>query len=158
MPAPGEECSTPGRRWNLNSESVVTTPKGLRLQDESARSLRCIWEQITLTSENCKELMLAVKKASQAEVFLPYPEEAYSLRMPRPGDRIRLFGRHGSKLVSDVLKEAGVPPARRADIPLLVNNAGGEIVWIPGIRRAGADLIDFTDLTSATTIYHATII
>lgn len=48
------------------------------------------------------------------------------------GDRIRSLGMKGSQLVSDVLKDAGVPLSRREQYPVLVYDT--EILWIPGIK------------------------
>jgi len=51
------------------------------------------------------------------------------------GDRIAPFGmKHGSRLVSDLLKEARVPSHRRRHVLVLVRD--GVILWIPGIRSS----------------------
>ncbi len=53
-----------------------------------------------------------------------------SVRTRRPGDRMRPFGAPGSRKVSDVLLDAGVPAPKRARVPLLLCN--GEVIWITG--------------------------
>lgn len=54
------------------------------------------------------------------------------IRAAAPDDRIAM--RRGRKRVFDALAEAGVPPPDRAGRPVL--EAGGRVVWVPGVRRA----------------------
>ena len=63
---------------------------------------------------------------------------AYTVRRWRPGDRIRPLGGEGSRAVAVLLREARIPPARRAAWPVVVNADDATIVWVPGICRAGA--------------------
>ncbi|MDE6272606.1 MAG: tRNA lysidine(34) synthetase TilS [Muribaculaceae bacterium] len=149
---------TAGRHWTLDDGSrIVTTDSSLRL--EPINSELCIANQSNgnvndlhhATSEwkilaPSKEIFEKIRVASADEVYLPHPPSCYEWRRPKKGDRILLFptkgGRRKSKLVSDVMREAAVPFARRQFINLLINKESGEIVWIPGIRRGGTDLID----------------
>ena len=55
------------------------------------------------------------------------------VRAARPGDRIGIGG--GSKPVSEALAEAGIPPGERPGWPVV--EIDGQVVWIPGVRRAG---------------------
>ncbi|HKV44873.1 MAG TPA: tRNA lysidine(34) synthetase TilS [bacterium] len=58
------------------------------------------------------------------------------LRGPRPGDRFAPAGMHGrTKTVADYLGEAKIPRHRRAFVPVLTT-AGGEILWIVGMRAS----------------------
>lgn len=57
---------------------------------------------------------------------------ALEVGAPKPGERMRPFGMGESKLVSDVISEAGVPLRRRPEVPVL--RAGGQVVWVGGIR------------------------
>lgn len=54
------------------------------------------------------------------------------IRAASPDDRIAM--RRGRKRVFDALAESGIPPRARAGRPVL--EAGGRVVWIPGVRRA----------------------
>jgi tRNA(Ile)-lysidine synthase len=56
------------------------------------------------------------------------------VRSRRPGDRIRLSG--GTKKVKKVLLESRIPPSERHRVPLIVD-AEGQVLWIPGLARAG---------------------
>ncbi|MHA7966167.1 tRNA lysidine(34) synthetase TilS [Paenibacillus sp. CAU 1782] len=57
------------------------------------------------------------------------------IRSRLPGDRIQVLGLNGSKKVQDMFVDEKVPPSCRALYPLLCD-AGGRLLWIPGIRRS----------------------
>ncbi len=59
-------------------------------------------------------------------------EDPLTLRPWREGDRIRPLGLEGSKLVSDLLTDAKVPPHRRAEICVLCSV--GQPIWVVGVR------------------------
>lgn len=59
------------------------------------------------------------------------------LRNRKPGDRMQVDGLNGSKKVKDIFIDDKVPRSRREHTPV-VTDAGGAILWLPGIRRAGA--------------------
>lgn len=67
------------------------------------------------------------------------------------GRRIRPFGLAGSRLLRDLLSEAGVPAAVRADWPT-VETAAGEVLWLPGVRASEAAVLR-SDSTHATLLY-----
>lgn len=54
------------------------------------------------------------------------------LRRWQAGDRIKSLGMKGSQLVSDILKDAGIPLSRRAEIRVLATER--EILWVPGLK------------------------
>lgn len=58
----------------------------------------------------------------------------WELRSWVPGDRMRPFGMKGTKPVSDLLAEAGVPASHRAGSYVLTIN--GDIVWAVGVRAS----------------------
>lgn len=59
---------------------------------------------------------------------------AFLVDTPRPGDRMTPFGASGSKKLSDVLQHQKIPPAARAQWPVL--RQGGAVVWLVGVRRS----------------------
>lgn len=72
------------------------------------------------------------------------PENAvWELRPWQPGDRMRPFGMKGTKLVADLLAEAGVAASRRPESFVLTLN--GDIVWVVDIRASA--LYPITDNT-----------
>jgi len=58
------------------------------------------------------------------------------VRSWRAGDRLAPSGTHGPRRVKRYLTEAGVQGSERAGWPVV--EQGGEIVWIPGVRRSDA--------------------
>jgi tRNA(Ile)-lysidine synthase len=65
------------------------------------------------------------------------------VRGRRPGDRLRPFGAPGTRRVKTLLLQAGLPRWERERVPLV--QAGGELLWVGGIRRS-----DAAPVTSAT--------
>ena len=65
------------------------------------------------------------------------------LRRWRAGDRIAPTGLHGhSRKLQDVFVTAKVPPALRADLPLICDATTGEVLWVPGYRIAQAVAVE----------------
>lgn len=67
------------------------------------------------------------------------PAEARLARLwvdtPQAGDLLCPFGMHGrSKKLSDLLNEAQIPLAERAQTPVVRTAPGGAIVWVAGVR------------------------
>ncbi len=58
------------------------------------------------------------------------------VRPRRAGERFAPFGGAGRRRLKSVLIDAGVPRWDRPRLPLV--EAGGEVVWIPGVRRGRA--------------------
>lgn len=69
-----------------------------------------------------------------------------------PGDRIRLD--YGSKKLKKVLLEARIPPGARRRTPVLVD-AGGAVLWIPGVARAAGTLPEDDEDAFTIGIAHA---
>jgi tRNA(Ile)-lysidine synthase len=69
-----------------------------------------------------------------ARMALPADRCAWAVRAAQAGDRMRPFGMRGSRLVFDLLAEAGVPRHRRNRSWVLTN--GEEIYWLLGYRQA----------------------
>ena len=71
----------------------------------------------------------------------------------QPGDVLCPLGMHGqSKKLSDLLAEAHVPVAERAEVPVVRTSATGAVVWVAGIRaderaRVTADTRVMLELT-----------
>lgn len=64
----------------------------------------------------------------------PLPESGASVRVWRPGDRMRVNGR--DRRVKRFLSDAGISGEQRARWPVVL--VDDEIVWIPGVRRSDA--------------------
>ena len=61
-------------------------------------------------------------------------DATFAIRHPRRGDRIRPYGMNGSRLVSDILKDAKLSAADKRRVWVLTRN--DIILWIIGIRAA----------------------
>ena len=59
-----------------------------------------------------------------------------TVRSRRIGDRFLPWGAPGERRLKTVLIDAGVPRWRRARVPLV--EAGGDIIWVAGVRRGRA--------------------
>ena len=96
-------------------------------------------------------------RLGRERVLISDPERALWVTAAGTGRRMRPFGLGGTKLVSDLLREARVSPPRRSTWPLVVDDAD-RVLWIPGVRASahaplppgGADatLLLFTDRTA----------
>ncbi|GMX67541.1 tRNA lysidine(34) synthetase TilS [Paenibacillus elgii] len=63
-----------------------------------------------------------------------------TVRSRLPGDRMKPLGLNGTKKVKDMFIDAKVPPTLRETIPILAD-AGGSVLWVPGVRRSSAAAI-----------------
>ncbi|WP_188542489.1 tRNA lysidine(34) synthetase TilS [Paenibacillus segetis] len=63
-----------------------------------------------------------------------------TVRSRLPGDIMRVLGLDGSKKVKDIFIDEKIPPSLRSQIPI-VTDAGGCILWIPGIRRSSVAMV-----------------
>lgn len=158
VPQAGHPCVSTGRRWNLpDGSTILTTTCEVKIEQDDSETLRIFKDDASIFAyadifESIKEkdidesgreaLMQRVRNCPPTEVYLPGKAEEYYWRLPRKGERMKLFGGAGSKLVSDILKEAGVPLKLRSEFMILCRIIDDEIVWIPGVRRARIALID----------------
>lgn len=58
------------------------------------------------------------------------------IRCPRPGDLLRPFGMVGRKKLQDLFVDRKIPVRLRWAMPII--EAGGEILWVPGVVRSNA--------------------
>jgi tRNA(Ile)-lysidine synthase len=81
-------------------------------------------------------LKLLARRASALEEFMDADcvSGKLEIRAPRPGDRMRPLGAPGSRKLQDILTDLHIPAWRRRRLPVLT--AGGEPIWIVGVRIA----------------------
>lgn len=149
IPSDRNGTSPNGSRWALGGgNELLAVRKGLtvRTADRFARHPAFYggmegseeWTEMYMSDASMED----IRKAPADTAYLPYPPDSYEWRSPLSADRMALIpASKGSKPVSDILKEAGIPTSMRKDVSMLCNSRSEKIVWIPGIRRAGADLI-----------------
>jgi tRNA(Ile)-lysidine synthase len=58
-----------------------------------------------------------------------------TLRLAEAGDRIAPFGMEGRRKITDLMREAAIPPDMRASVTIVANGAG-DVVWVPGVARS----------------------
>jgi tRNA(Ile)-lysidine synthase len=117
---------------------------------EAGYPVSFLWE------ERGKTMPGRIRKTAQGErqaVFdaelLPLP---LSVRPLRAGDRVRPFGLEGHKKVKEILIDRKVPREERWGRPV-VCDAGGRVVWIPGILRSSEAAV--TPATRRTIVLRA---
>jgi tRNA(Ile)-lysidine synthetase-like protein len=80
------------------------------------------------------------RKLQQDKAFYFDPrllDAGLRVRTAKAGERMKPFGASpGSKLLRDLLAEAGVPSWQRAGWPVL--EAGSQVLGLPGVRRGQA--------------------
>lgn len=62
-----------------------------------------------------------------------------AVRTARPGDRVQPLGMRGHRKLQDVFVDRKLPRAARGGYPVV--EAGGEILWVPGLVRSTAALV-----------------
>ncbi len=81
---------------------------------------------------------LPVSSAGPVEAYFDADGALFPLtvRSILPGDRLQPWGMTGTRKVKEILIDCKVPRRLRMKIPLLEKDK--ELLWVPGIRRAGA--------------------
>lgn len=134
----------PGKIWLMpDGFRLVLERDGLQLlpPDDSADGLApaLCWSKVRLSEEEFASMR---SDRSNLTAWLPSPPETYQLRRVERGDRIRPLGMKGSKLLSDVMKDAHMPLEERERQWVLTDAATSDIIWAPGLRRSRLQLID----------------
>lgn len=122
-----------GRQWILKDRRVVTDKQGLHLLPLCDETAAVIYEQTVIPMS--EDLMQEIRTQHGEKVLYHNGSDTLSQRTVHEGDRIYPYGMKGSKLVSDLLREAGIPLPRRKNI-ILFTDSSNRIIWIPGVRRS----------------------
>ncbi len=144
-----------GARWRLGDGSeLLAERERFRIAepetDENPDEI-FVCEEIAATSENMAEMR---KPCGNRVLYLPRPLGHYILRHPVAGDRIRPLGMKGSRLLADVMRDAGIPPDRRRRVWVAVEGntdptQPADVIWAEGVRRSRSHLVS----PDATTFY-----
>ena len=115
------------REWPWRVQPVLEMPEcGMRIEaavvSDSVKAPGCALEA-AMNVEAVEEVF--------AESALP---DILTVRGRMPGDRLVPFGRRKPVKLQDVFVNAGVPREWRDAVPVVI--AGGEIIWVAGVRRA----------------------
>lgn len=144
-----------GAKWKLGDDSeLLAERERFRIvesgADENPDEI-FVCEEIAATSENMAEMR---KPCGNRLLYLPRPLDHYILRHPAAGDRIRPLGMKGSRLLADVMRDAGIPPDRRKRVWVVVDRSAdptqpADVIWAEGVRRSRSHLVS----PDATTFY-----
>lgn len=138
-------CGRPGGFWRLKSApgsrewGVYAMGEGWEIRSllvEEPAPLTC--QRIEMTPEAWAEMR---SRRDAKVLYLPRPLEEYQVRTVREGDRIAPLGMKGSRLVSSILKDAGVPRERRASVRVVEAPRTAHLLWVEGLSRSRHDLL-----------------
>lgn len=141
-----------GSWWHLaDGRFAVAEQCGLRIVTEKREGEgTLVWNKEEITEANRNDIMQKVKTAPLTEVWLPGRREDYKMRVVYEGERFEPLGMRGSRLISDILHEAGVPTVLRKGVKILIRKRDNKGIWIPGIKRSRHELIG----SEAVEIWH----
>ena len=96
------------------------------------------WGKVKMTAD---EHRIMRSDRSQLRIWLPLPPENYHLRRCQRGDRMKPLGMGGSRLLSDMMKDAHMDRGEKERQWVLTDATTGEIIWAPGLRRSRLHLL-----------------
>jgi tRNA(Ile)-lysidine synthase len=152
---PGGSVDLPGLRARREHDAIVFFPRARR-EGESpgvgrlpvpGRVVIGGWE-VSADVVPGEVARAEIRKAAPAShdliAFLGHNDRlpAITVRLPRPGDRMRPFGMSGHKKLSDLFIDGKVPRRMRARTPVVEMN--GEIVWVAGVAASESSRIGAT--------------
>lgn len=136
-----------GKKWFVGNGRLIFGRDGLYfLKDRdngkavSERDIRLDFDVAVL--ENTVAARSEMKNSPNTTLYLPYSPVNVEFRRFRAGDRMKPLGMKGSKLVSDIIKDAGLSPEEKENLVIVQNIESGEILWVEGLRRSRIDLIE----------------
>lgn len=130
------------RKWELTEKYEVALERDkLIIIDQQKKTIepQFIWTKMRMTSENMKMIK---SNRDHRIVYLPYNEKEYTFRQPKIGDRISPLGMRGSRLVSDIIRDAKLDRSAKSQIRVLSRKSDDEIIWVTGLKRSRYDLIN----------------
>lgn len=135
-----------GKYWEFRDYRVVVEREGLRVltADSNFPDMPEMKTEILF----CTEETIAEMKNNKVQTvaYISGNADDYELRRYRQGDRIFPLGMRGSRLVSDVVKDAKLNSEEKRRLVVLVERKSGKIVWIPGLKRSCYCLVGKDDV------------
>lgn len=129
------------RQWILADKSVLLLHKGrLSIYPPIEGEYPTVAQSGTLHRGEDEAIPHAEDRDT---AYLPRPLSRYRMRPWREGERVRPLGMKGQKLISDILKEAGIPLPYRKKFMVLADADTDAVVWIPGCKRTAEQLISY---------------
>lgn len=128
------------REWMAGERRVVMERDAIRILPPDGSHAEPVpeWTQLEPTAEN---IALAFGNSDPYTAYLPSGPDSYTVRPPRPGERLRLFG-GGSVKISKAMKDAGLSASEKERLRILTRTDTDAPIWAIGLRRGATDLID----------------
>ena len=129
----------PGARWHLRDCDAVMCADGLHLLASGADISAPVAECVVLPMTDS----LKAEAESNRDHYILYMDacgEDIEWRRPEKGERMSPLGMRGTKLVSDIVREAKLGPSERSALMLLAE-CSGRVLWIPGVKRSSHRLL-----------------
>ncbi len=131
-----------GKVWKLGKGMAVTCKRGLYI-DLPAPAPRVYSEKINTSKLTVEDVLEMMKRDGNDAFYSTNPHYTFTLRTPKPGEKMQPMGMRGSRLISDVLADADIPVTLRATYPVLADSVGN-CVWLPGVRRSALHMINLS--------------
>lgn len=133
-----------GKRWVLGEGEIVKERSEFRYYpDDSCSGEVLKWiGPVRLHVDMLTDL----KNYGESIFISPYPAESYEWRSVARGDRMRPLGMKGSRLLSDMMKDAKWSHGEKASAMVLARKKDGVIVWAENLRRSREDQAVVGDL------------
>ncbi|MDE6410327.1 MAG: tRNA lysidine(34) synthetase TilS [Muribaculaceae bacterium] len=137
-----------GARWSngkgefiFGSSGLEWIP-GLALPEGTDIGDDFIWQKFP----NTPDLMEKIRKdRSNRCLWIPCEPSRIRVRTRVDGDRMKPLGMDGSKLVSDIISDSGLPAREKRRLAVAENMETGEILWVENLRRSRKDLVSDAD-------------
>ena len=133
-----------GARWIIKGGEFVMGPQGVewieKKGEEEEGNLGKEFEWIR--HEFSESLFHRIKMEKEnSRLWTSLPPERVRIRHRKDGDRMHPLGMRGSRLVSDMMRDARFSAAGRVETAVAEDMADGEILWVEGLRRSRKGLV-----------------
>lgn len=127
------------RRWIIEGRDVILDRDGLHIdRNENPESAPPFIEEKIEMSE---DLLNHIRSFPDNNVlYSSIPLDEITFRHPRKGDRIAPLGLRGTTLLSDIMKDAGIPLGLRKRL-WVAEDRQGKIIWLQGLKRSRHHLL-----------------
>ncbi len=136
-----------GKWWRINARTRITAERDglhiIRATDGDPQT-----EVQTESHPMDGTLMERIRKAPLTELWLPLLPEEVEFRIWQKGDRIEPLGMKGSRLVSDIIRDAKLTTAEKEHVTVAVERATGQLLWVNGLKRSRQRLLSTNDATA----------
>lgn len=131
-----------GKIWKFPHDIVLSLEREwlqlLPADSTTVAATTFIWGIVKLTAEERRRMK---NDRTQWRAWLPLSPEHYEIRKAKRADRMQPLGMRGSRLLSDIMKDAHMSREQKLRQMVVTDKLTGEIIWAPGLRRSRLHLI-----------------